>query len=84
MMVANSVSRQRTWLLVSLLAIAFPGEHIAHAQVSVIESLSDEEKKQVEIADRFLTVLERSPRRGTALDRVYGLHAVAKLIQKVV
>ncbi len=38
------------------------------------EALSDEEQKQVAIAERFFSVLEKSPRRGTALDRIYGHH----------
>ena len=29
---------------------------------------------QQQIAERFLTVLERNPRRGTALDKIYGFH----------
>ncbi|MEQ1824309.1 MAG: DUF1583 domain-containing protein [Pirellula sp.] len=38
------------------------------------DELSEEEAKQVQATDRFLKVLEKSPRRGTALDRVYGHH----------
>lgn len=33
-----------------------------------------DEDKEKQIAERFLTVLERNPRRGTSLDRVYGYH----------
>ena len=36
--------------------------------------LSEEESQQIAAAERFLTVLERSPRFGTAFDRVYGYH----------
>ncbi|MDZ4849185.1 MAG: DUF1583 domain-containing protein [Pirellulaceae bacterium] len=39
-----------------------------------IAELSDEEVQQVQATERFLKVLEKSPRRGTALDRVYGHH----------
>ncbi|MCA9053139.1 MAG: tetratricopeptide repeat protein, partial [Planctomycetaceae bacterium] len=46
----------------------------ATAQVDDPGELSEEEQRQVQIAERFVTVLERSPRRGTALDRVYGHH----------
>ena len=35
---------------------------------------ADDEAKQTQIAERFLGVLEKNPRRGTALDRVYGYH----------
>ncbi len=38
------------------------------------DEVSDEEATQIKAAERFLTVLEKSPRRGTALDRVYGHH----------
>src|SRR5580658_774048 len=35
---------------------------------------SPEEAKEKAIADRFKKVLETNPRRGTALDRLYGYH----------
>ena len=38
------------------------------------DELSEDEAKQVQATERFLKVLEKSPRRGTALDRVYGHH----------
>ncbi len=34
---------------------------------------SDDEKERI-ASERFLTVLEKNPRRGTAFDRVYGYH----------
>ncbi|MBL8810519.1 MAG: DUF1583 domain-containing protein [Planctomycetaceae bacterium] len=51
---------------------------------------SEAEAAQVKAAERFLTVLEKAPRRGTALDRVYGHHVefgtldqfIAKLKEK--
>lgn len=36
--------------------------------------LSDEEARQIKTAERFLDVLLKNPRYGTALDRVYGHH----------
>jgi tetratricopeptide (TPR) repeat protein len=33
-----------------------------------------EEQREQKIIQRFLTVLEKNPRRGTALDRIYGYH----------
>src|SRR5262245_23586941 len=36
--------------------------------------LSPEEQRERQVIDRFLSVLEKNPRRGTALDRVYGYH----------
>lgn len=38
------------------------------------ETETDAEKRERTLASRFLTVLKRSPRVGTALDRVYGYH----------
>ena len=36
---------------------------------------SDEEVARLQkVAERFITVLEKNPRRGTALDKVYGFH----------
>src|SRR5262245_28952567 len=35
---------------------------------------SAEEERERQIMERFLGVLEKNPRRGTALDRVYGFH----------
>ncbi|WP_345682688.1 DUF1583 domain-containing protein [Novipirellula caenicola] len=36
--------------------------------------LSEEEARQIKTAERFFSILEKNPRRGTALDRVYGHH----------
>ena len=33
-----------------------------------------EEAREAKIIERFVTVLEKNPRRGTALDKVYGFH----------
>ncbi len=46
----------------------------ALAQQADRAELSDEEQRQVAIAERFLSILEKNPRRGTALDRIYGHH----------
>src|SRR5437870_1934650 len=35
---------------------------------------SAEEQREKLVMERFLGVLEKSPRRGTALDRLYGYH----------
>src|SRR5919202_566578 len=35
---------------------------------------SPEERRERLVVERFLKVLEKNPRRGTALDRVYGYH----------
>jgi tetratricopeptide (TPR) repeat protein len=46
----------------------------APARAQAPEALSDEEVRERQTAERFLAVLEKNPRRGTALDRVYGYH----------
>jgi len=38
------------------------------------EAADPEVARQQQIVERFVTVLERNPRRGTALDRIYGHH----------
>ncbi len=38
------------------------------------DALGEDEARQVQVTERFLKVLEKTPRRGTALDRVYGHH----------
>ena len=45
------------------LAVSFP---------LLSQEVDPEEAKEKAIVDRFVTVLEKNPRRGTALDKVYG------------
>jgi tetratricopeptide (TPR) repeat protein len=45
---------------------------------------SPEEKREELIVRRFLTVLEKNPRRGTALDRIYGHHVERGSLDKIV
>ena len=42
--------------------------------VAIAQDVDPEEAKEKAIADRFAGVLEKNPRRGTALDKVYGFH----------
>jgi tetratricopeptide (TPR) repeat protein len=58
----------------SFLAFFLGATSFTYGQVAGLNDLSEDEQKQVEIAERFVTVLEKNPRRGTALDRVYGHH----------
>ena len=56
-------------LLATLVGICLlPAVHMA-AQESDLE-----EARERNIMDRFLTILETNPRRGTTLDRIYGYH----------
>src|SRR6478672_8261049 len=65
-------SRRQAWLVVCLLAalpLAWPPSRAA-AQPPPDEDTA----RQQQIIARFVTVLERNPRRGTALDKIYGFH----------
>src|SRR5437879_6169656 len=44
----------------------------------------DDEVKDRAIAERFRRVLEGNPRRGTALDRLYGYHVERGLLDQLV
>ncbi len=39
-----------------------------------VDSLHDEDARELAVVERFVTVLEKNPRRGTALDKVYAFH----------
>ena len=47
---------------------------VVMASLVKAEEADPEEAKEKSVADRFVTVLEKNPRRGTALDKVYGFH----------
>ena len=48
------------------------------------DDLSAEETREKAIAERFRKVLEANPRRGTALDRLYGYHVERGSLDKLV
>ena len=55
-------------------ALNLTANSLCRGQDSGQEDSGQEEQKQREAVARFVTVLEKNPRRGTALDRVYGHH----------
>ncbi|MFO0998997.1 MAG: tetratricopeptide repeat protein [Planctomycetaceae bacterium] len=55
-----------------------------HFHFCAADEPSEEEAEQIKAAERFLTVLEKSPRRGTALDRVYGHHVEFGTLDKFI
>src|SRR5262245_54414044 len=55
-------------------ALAWPQPTWLFAQAVPPAETDEESARQRQIVERFLTVLERNPRRGTALDRIYGFH----------
>lgn len=58
---------------------------IFHARDARASDEVDEElARQTAIIERFLTVLEKNPRRGTALDRVYGFYVENGRINELV
>ena len=48
------------------------------------EDAQAEEAKEKAIAERFRRVLETNPRRGTALDRLYGHHVEYGTLDKLI
>src|SRR6516225_7688053 len=48
------------------------------------QAADSDDEKQRQAAERFLVVLEKSPRRGTALDRLYGYHVEAGTLDQFV
>ena len=69
-----SVSRSIWSLLIGVAVSCILAVTPSVAVQDEFDRLSDEEARQVQIAERFVSVLEKSPRRGTALERVYGHH----------
>jgi tetratricopeptide (TPR) repeat protein len=58
--------RRLVSVLLALSLIPLPG--------AAAQEADPEESREVAIIGRFITVLEKNPRRGTALDKVYGHH----------
>ncbi|MDR3638922.1 MAG: DUF1583 domain-containing protein [Isosphaeraceae bacterium] len=46
----------------------------ARAQKAAADAADADEGRERQTMERFLAILEKNPRRGTALDRVYGYH----------
>ncbi|HEV7280783.1 MAG TPA: DUF1583 domain-containing protein [Pirellulaceae bacterium] len=60
-----------------------PADEREPANEPVDETEVDEElARQRAIVDRFLLVLQRNPRRGTALDKIYGYHVDAGTLEE--
>ena len=80
----------RLWLAFILLAFlgsagGFPVQPTKPSEPDTKTDEPDaEEVKDRAIAERFRRVLESNPRRGTALDRLYGYHVERGLLDKLV
>src|SRR5687768_1428954 len=74
-----SCSPARVWML---LAVVFSSAALAQAPPPA--EIDPELVRQQQIIERFLTVLERNPRRGTALDKIYGFHIESGSIEQFV
>src|SRR5262245_38216672 len=82
----------RFWLTLSLmvllgwavLSVAQPPKKPTTPTVEKDDEPSVDEAKEKAVADRFKTVLEGNPRRGTALDRLYGYHVERGTLDKLV
>jgi tetratricopeptide (TPR) repeat protein len=76
--------QSRTWravvrVLVFSLVLAWgnrpaPAQEQAPSATVADTASSAEEQRERQAMERFLTLLEKAPRRGTALDRVHGYH----------
>jgi len=74
-MALHQVSRGRAAIVGFIIAVALcPLLLLPVVAQETAAERSKEEAQQAAVAARFLTVLEKTPRRGTALDRVYGHH----------
>ncbi len=70
------------WLAVVSGTVAASQDSPSAAQADAAAKAEDD--KQRLAAERFLTVLEKTPRRGTALDRLYGYHVEAGTLDQFV
>ena len=66
-----------TWAVFCWLVIGF-------GSVTVAQDTDVEEAKEKSVVDRFAGVLETNPRRGTALDKVYGYHVERGTLEALV
>ena len=57
-----------------LCRITFCGLLISACRTVISQEPDPEEAKEKSVVDRFVVVLKKNPRRGTALDKVYGYH----------
>ncbi len=55
---------------------------LAAGQAARAQDDADEARER-QIIERFMTVLEKNPRRGTALDRIYGYHVERGTLDKL-
>ncbi|WP_373650417.1 DUF1583 domain-containing protein [Schlesneria sp. DSM 10557] len=57
-----------------------------HLMVSAVigQETDQDEVREKGIIDRFVVVLEKNPRRGTALDKVYGYHVERGSLEKLI
>ncbi|HUE70745.1 MAG TPA: DUF1583 domain-containing protein [Pirellulaceae bacterium] len=60
--------------LVAVIAVLFVTVQRSVLAQNPAADVDDEVARQQKIVERFVTVLEKNPRRGTALDRIYGFH----------
>lgn len=71
-------------LLVVFLAGTVAAGLVPAAETKTGKTADAEEQRQQQVIERFLGVLEKNPRRGTALDRVYGHHVERGTLDQLV
>ena len=75
-------SLQMKWLRVcGVCGMSFA---IVANSVVLAQDVDPEEAKEKSVTDRFVVVLEKNPRRGTALDKVYGYHVERGSLEKLI
>src|SRR5262249_59065949 len=86
------MKRWRLWVTLSLLGVlgwmdlsgwAQEKPDAARAATKGVE-LTPEEQREKQVMERFLSVVEKTPRRGTALDKVYGYHVERGTLEALV
>ena len=74
----------RIWLALCLVPLLGFAAWSADPPAPADEDVSAEEARERAVAERFRKVLEGNPRRGTALDRLYGHHVERGTIDQLV
>ncbi len=62
-----------SWTMIIFFSM-FMLSSVIHAEEETDSAFSKEDQRQKKIYSRYLSIVEKNPRRGTAFDRVYGYH----------
>ena len=62
------------WVALSVGTRNLAAQEAAGAAHGAADAIREEDARELAVVERFVAVLEKSPRRGTALDKVYAFH----------